>query len=237
MLKRCLILESSEHSTIIKITGIVLILLRFADWPYELTFHNIQAKMDLPIQSGQTCWASWGSGVLILNFIGDTLANLFLSGLFVRRLFKHLQVQSSMIVNKRSALVEYIARKSLICLILTFLVNLLMNLLKITNFLGDRSDAFTPFFEIVESTLLVEALRVEHENLNNNHFCESCGFIIAASSGGGGRQTTRRQSSIVRVLSGTPLTEVPCPMLNSVTKPEESFTVTMTSMNRQELND
>lgn len=59
MLKRCLILESSEHSTIIKITGIVLILLRFADWPYELTFHNIQAKMDLPIQSGQTCWASW----------------------------------------------------------------------------------------------------------------------------------------------------------------------------------
>jgi hypothetical protein len=45
-----------------------------------------------------------------------------------------------MIVNQRSALVEYIARKSLICLILTFLVNLLMNLLKITNFLGDRSD-------------------------------------------------------------------------------------------------
>jgi hypothetical protein len=85
--------------------------------------------------------------------------------------------------------------------------------------------------------LLVEALRVEHENLNNNNFCESCGFIIAASSGGGGRQTTRRQSSIVRVLSGTPLTEVPSPILNSVTKPEESFTVTMTSMNRQELND
>lgn len=45
-----------------------------------------------------------------------------------------------MIVNQRSALVEYIARKSLICLILTFLVNLLMNLLKITSFLGDRSD-------------------------------------------------------------------------------------------------
>jgi hypothetical protein len=60
--------------------------------------------------------------------------------LLLYRLFKHLQVQTSMIVNQRSALVEYIARKSLICLILTFLVNLLMNLLKITNFLGDRSD-------------------------------------------------------------------------------------------------
>lgn len=45
-----------------------------------------------------------------------------------------------MIVNQRSALVEYIARKSLVCLTLTFLVNLIMNLLKITSFLGDRSD-------------------------------------------------------------------------------------------------
>lgn len=51
-----------------------------------------------------------------------------------------MQIQSGMIVNKRSALVEYIARKSLICLILTFLVNLVMNLLKIFRFLGDRSD-------------------------------------------------------------------------------------------------
>ena len=96
--------------------------------------------------------------------------------------------------------------------------------------------AFTPFFEIIESTLLVEALRVEHENLNNDHFCESCGFVIAAESGGAARsgRTTRRRFSIVRVLS-TPLNEA---QSIDITKPEESFTVTMTSItNRQELHN
>ncbi|KAH8552747.1 hypothetical protein BGW37DRAFT_423880 [Umbelopsis sp. PMI_123] len=239
MLRRCLILESIQHARFIKIVGIILILIRFADWPYELTFHNIQAQMDEPIESGQTCWATWGSGVLILNFIGDTLANLFLSGLFVRRLFKHLQVQTSMIVNQKSQLVEYIARKSLVCLILTFLVNLIMNIFKLTSFLGDRSDAFTPFFEIIESTLLVEALRVDHENLNNTNFCDSCGFIIASNSGGGGGAgRTRRQSSIVRVLSGSPFKDR-LTLSGDITKPEESFTVTMNSINhdRHELHD
>ncbi|KAI8582568.1 hypothetical protein K450DRAFT_292817 [Umbelopsis ramanniana AG] len=210
MLKRCLILESSRHSRLIQIIGIVLILVRFADWPYELTFHNIQAQMEQPIESGQTCWATWGSGVLILNFIGDTLANLFLSGLFVRRLFKHLKVRTNMIVNQRSQLVEYIARKSL---------------------------AFTPLFEIIESTLLVEALRVDHENLHSNHFCESCGFIIAASTLGDGTGRTRRKSSIVRVLSGSQLKDM-APALNEVSKPEESFTVSMNSIHhdRHELH-
>ncbi|CAO3672253.1 unnamed protein product [Umbelopsis ramanniana] len=238
MLRRCLILESTRHARLIQIVGIILILVRFADWPYELTFHNIQAQMEQPIESGQTCWATWGSGVLILNFIGDTLANLFLSGLFVRRLFKHLQVRTNMIVNQRSQLVEYIARKSLVCLILTFLVNLTMNLFKLTSFLGDRSDAFTPLFEIIESTLLVEALRVDHENLHSNHFCESCGFIIAASSeGGDGTGRTRRKSSIVRVLSGSQLKERTT-ALNDISKPEESFTVNMNSVNhdRHELH-
>lgn len=237
MLKRCLILESSRHSRLIQIIGIILILVRFADWPYELTFHNIQAQMEQPIESGQTCWATWGSGVLILNFIGDTLANLFLSGLFVRRLFKHLKVRTNMIVNQRSQLVEYIARKSLVCLILTFLVNLTMNLFKLTSFLGDRSDAFTPLFEIIESTLLVEALRVDHENLQSNHFCESCGFIIAASTVGDGTGRTRRKSSIVRVLSGSQLKDM-SPTLNEVSKPEESFTVNMNSVqhDRHELH-
>lgn len=59
MLKRCLILESTRHSRLIQIIGIILILVRFADWPYELTFHNIQAQMEQPIESGQTCWATW----------------------------------------------------------------------------------------------------------------------------------------------------------------------------------
>lgn len=43
-------------------------------------------------------------------------------------------------MSHRNQVIEYIARKSLICLILTFVVNFIMNLLKVTNFLGDRSD-------------------------------------------------------------------------------------------------
>jgi len=93
-------------------------------------------------------------------------------------------------------------------------------------------------FEIIESTLLVEALRVDHENLHSDHFCESCGFIIAASSeGADGTGRTRRQSSIVRVLSGSQLKERTT-ALNEISKPEESFTVNMNSVNhdRHELH-
>lgn len=43
-------------------------------------------------------------------------------------------------MSHRNQVIEYIARKSLICLILTFVVNLTMNLFKVTKFLGDRSD-------------------------------------------------------------------------------------------------
>jgi hypothetical protein len=60
-----------------------------------------------------------------------------------------------MIVNQRSALVEYIARKSLVCLILTFLVNLVMNLLKITSFIGDRSDVSFKFIFLYFCGLLL----------------------------------------------------------------------------------
>lgn len=47
---------------------------------------------------------------------------------------------SKSIISRQNQLIEYIARKSLICLILTFVVNLAMNLLKVTMFIGDRSD-------------------------------------------------------------------------------------------------
>jgi hypothetical protein len=43
-------------------------------------------------------------------------------------------------MNNRNCFIEYLARKSLICLALTFVVNLIMNLFKVTMFLGDRSD-------------------------------------------------------------------------------------------------
>lgn len=99
--------------------------------------------------------------MIILNFIGDALANLFLSGMFVRRfedinevvvwgfwltksiidnrLYLHIRM-SRTVMTRQNRLIEHIARKSLICLTFTFVVNLIMNLLKITMFIGDRSD-------------------------------------------------------------------------------------------------
>jgi hypothetical protein len=43
-------------------------------------------------------------------------------------------------VTKQNVIIERIARKSLVCLASTFIVNIIMNILKITSFLGDRSD-------------------------------------------------------------------------------------------------
>lgn len=43
-------------------------------------------------------------------------------------------------MTRKNRLIEYLARKSLICFILTFIFNLAMNLLKVTTFLGNRSD-------------------------------------------------------------------------------------------------
>lgn len=80
-----------------------------------------------------------GAGVIILNFVGDVLANLFLSGMFVRRLFLHIRLSKS-VMTRQNRLIEHIARKSLMCLIFTFVINLAMNLLKLTRFIGDRSD-------------------------------------------------------------------------------------------------
>lgn len=60
MFKRLLILESDKHSVWIKIVGIFLITLRFADWPYELAFHTLQQQiMSQSIESGSNCLAQW----------------------------------------------------------------------------------------------------------------------------------------------------------------------------------
>ncbi|KAI7857730.1 hypothetical protein BDC45DRAFT_500536 [Circinella umbellata] len=178
MFMRLIILESDRHSLWIKIVGIFLITVRFADWPYELAFGTLQQNlMNQRIQGGATCWAQWGNGVIIMNFVADALANLFLSGMFVRRLYLHIRLSNS-VMSRQNRLIEYIARKSLVCLIFTFVVNLAMNLLKVTTFLGDRSDAFTVYFQIIESTLLVEALRVDYTRVPNQAFCENCGMEI-----------------------------------------------------------
>ncbi|CEP18948.1 hypothetical protein [Parasitella parasitica] len=178
MFKRLVILESDKHSIWIKLIGLFLITLRFADWPYELAFHSLQQQlMSQSVEFGSNCLAQWGTGVIILNFVADALANLFLSGMFVRRLYVHIQ-NSRTVMSHRNQIIEYIARKSLVCLILTFVVNLAMNLFKATRFIGDRSDSFTVYFEIIESTLLVEALRVDYTRLPEQSFCEHCGMVL-----------------------------------------------------------
>ena len=77
----------------------------------------------------------------------------------------------------QNPLVGIVVRKSLLCFILTFLVNLIMNILKISLFLGNQSDALTVFFEIIESTLLVEALRFEPERMGHHDYCQNCGVV------------------------------------------------------------
>ncbi|CDH60849.1 hypothetical protein RO3G_05247 [Lichtheimia corymbifera JMRC:FSU:9682] len=179
MFMRLLILEADHHSLWIKVVGVFLIAVRFADWPYELAFYSVQQDiMRQPLMQGGICWVQWGAGVIILNFVGDVLANLFLSGMFVRRLFLHIRLSKS-VMTRQNRLIEHIARKSLMCLIFTFVINLAMNLLKLTRFIGDRSDAFTVYFELIESTLLVEALRVDETGkYSNQSICDNCGMAI-----------------------------------------------------------
>ncbi|RUS14204.1 hypothetical protein BC937DRAFT_94189 [Endogone sp. FLAS-F59071] len=94
MLLRCLIIiDDFQTRRIIKIVGIFLLLLRFADWPYELTtytdlFQNTNGgdHVDVDAADVNICWVTWTSGVLILNFIGDILPSLFLGGTFVYKL-------------------------------------------------------------------------------------------------------------------------------------------------------
>lgn len=55
------------------------------------------------------------------------------------RLYVHIR-RAQTVISHRNKVIEYIARKSLVCLTLTFIVNLVMNILKVTEFLGNRSD-------------------------------------------------------------------------------------------------
>ncbi|ORZ19721.1 hypothetical protein BCR42DRAFT_222767 [Absidia repens] len=197
MFQRLIILEADRHSRWIKIIGLLLITVRFADWPYELIVHELSNNYvgSASIFQEGTCWAQWQIGVLILNFIGDAIANLFLSGMFVRRLYKHIRsTQSS---TPQNQMIEYIARKSLVCLTLTFFVNLTMNLLKVTTFLDEYSDAFTVFFELAESTLLVEALRVD-DQLKATVGCSQCGkssgYGKSSSYNHGGQNPSQKRS-------------------------------------------
>ncbi|KAI7900983.1 uncharacterized protein BX663DRAFT_438298 [Cokeromyces recurvatus] len=196
MFKRLIVIESDKYSVWIKAVGIALITLRFSDWPYELAFHSLQQEiMTQQVAFGSNCLAQWGKGVIILNFVSDILANLFLSGMFVRRLYVHI-LNSRKVMSHQNQVIEYIARRSLICLILTLFTNFTMNLFKLTNFMGNRSDTFTPYFEIIESSLLVEALRVDYTRLPEQSFCENCGVIInSIGSNNEGNRSQPKQSN------------------------------------------
>ncbi|KAG0175369.1 hypothetical protein DFQ28_000956 [Apophysomyces sp. BC1034] len=195
MFMRLVILESDRHALWIKVAGGFLIALRFADWPYELAFYSLQADiMKQEVLLGATCLTQWGSGVIVLNFVADVLANLFLSGMFVRRLYMHISTSKSL-MSQHNRVIEYIARKSLLCLTLTFVVNLTMNLLKVTEFMGDRSDSFTVYFQLIESTLLVEALRVDYTRLPSQAFCENCGMAIRYLRSKGTSDSAKRSKS------------------------------------------
>jgi hypothetical protein len=60
MFLRLLILESDKNSLWIKVVGVALITLRFADWPYELAYLPVeQAVLESSSTTGSTCWAVW----------------------------------------------------------------------------------------------------------------------------------------------------------------------------------
>lgn len=214
MFKRLLILETDQNSRWIKMFGFLLIAFRFADWPYELAFYSIQQElMDQQVESGANCLAAWGTGVIIVNFVSDSLANLFLSDMFVKRLYVHIK-RSQSVISHRNKVIEYIARKSLLCLAFTFVVNLVMNVLKVSNFMGNRSDTFTVYFQVIESTLLVEALRIDYTYLSDKSFCEHCGMIINSGSHKKSNSSPQRSgrarmpSKIVDSSSDIPITTI-----------------------------
>ncbi|KAI7865499.1 hypothetical protein BDF14DRAFT_1883443 [Spinellus fusiger] len=61
---------------------------------------------------------------------------------------------------------------------------MLMNVLKLSSYLNDRTDAFTVYLELMESTLLVEALRVDFAKNTNLNICENCCTEIKTSDTG-----------------------------------------------------
>ncbi|RUS19491.1 hypothetical protein BC937DRAFT_87394 [Endogone sp. FLAS-F59071] len=191
MLLRCLVVvENPQQARMIKIIGGFLLLLRFADWPYEISTYylslsatnneSFQPAADQPV----VCYVAWEPGVLYLGFIADTLANLFFGGLFLYRLRKHL-AEYRWVTHYGDNLddrIEKLARKSLICLIIGICCNLVMNLLKITSYIGAASDDLTCYFNIAESTLVVEALRGDPYKAASDYVCENCGIQMTAKS-------------------------------------------------------
>lgn len=60
MFMRLLILEADHHSLWIKVVGVFLIAVRFADWPYELAFYSVQQDiMQQTLMEGSICWVQW----------------------------------------------------------------------------------------------------------------------------------------------------------------------------------
>lgn len=61
MFQRLIILEADHHSKWIKLVGLLFIAVRFADWPYELTLHQLSNNNvgSSSVFTQGTCWAQW----------------------------------------------------------------------------------------------------------------------------------------------------------------------------------
>ncbi|RUO95479.1 hypothetical protein BC936DRAFT_143937, partial [Jimgerdemannia flammicorona] len=155
-------------------------------WPYELltyqqSFLSAGTSVNRQVTSDgdvAACQIVWNKYVLYLNFVGDTLASLSFGGIFVQRLRSHISAARWITTNSKSNLVEQVARKSLWCLIFSLAANAVMNILKITNYIGDSSDNLTVYFQLIESTLIVEALRADE-------ICSATSYEKASTKNGG----------------------------------------------------
>jgi hypothetical protein len=60
MLLRVLVICDFKYNRLITIIAMCLLLIRFADWPFELAYRSIVNKVSSQTATdGQTCWASW----------------------------------------------------------------------------------------------------------------------------------------------------------------------------------
>lgn len=111
-------------------------------WRHHPQFHQRCTRQLVPQWHvcPKVCMQYLAVGCPDINILDWLLKHFKL--LITFRLYIHI-LSSKGVMTRKNRLIEYLARKSLICFILTFIFNLAMNLLKVTTFLGNRSDVST----------------------------------------------------------------------------------------------
>lgn len=118
---------------------------------------------------------------------------------------KHLTAVKWVRVNSKTNLVEKVARKSLYCLIAGLVLNTVMNVLKISNYLGTHSDDLTVYFHLAESTLIVEALRADKiQEVNSSTFCDNCGTPLSVRDKTSRHHDGQRSNMLISVSVSSP---------------------------------